>query len=195
MLQFYLDLLNYLESINSGFFAANTYSPIIHIDRFRGQYLAGLTFDCPAIFLEMSADWTEAGVLCQNGTLTLRVHVVQRNLADSSNISLDRTTAMQTFQFTEAVHDALQGWNTTNVGNLLRRRTIPDVGYGGELVDIMEYTATIADDSTDRFKKYVLNDGNASVIMQGKNIVKKIPQTPVVPRQYIAPSDLTRILF
>ncbi len=181
MKKIYLAIMAHLKTLDA-FFEEFSYSKIKYYDLFRGQYIypeSHPAYDRPAVFIEMAIDWSDNQAnLSQQGTATIRVHVVQDQYSDSfdydAGASADKSTALRVLDFADLVHEAIHGFESQSIGKLYRTRSLPDTGADNEDVTILEYTCQIIDDSTSRLNEYVHNDPTDVALNITNALVKKI---------------------
>ena len=172
----------------AAFLQANSYTSVQHMDRFAGQYQPDMEgniceFPTPAVFFDFDFDFTDDNALSQNGTGLLRLHIVQERYSQSFIGSQDFGIAMRTYKFVEVLNQILHGSQGEDYGKLQRRRYQADKGNSILVTDIVEYTFTVTDDSTNRYANFVSNEGEGSLAIQ-KQLVQKIIVPVCGPNQY-----------
>jgi len=143
---------------NPGLFTGKGLEPIQHFDLFKGQYINPEMFQIyltPALFYEYSVTWTDSGKQIQQGTCTVRVHLVTEILAESSDGSPDQEEALKIFDFYTLVNCLLHGLETEEFTPLLRKSEEPDLSPTSVYVHIIEYECTVTDTTTERMRQYI----------------------------------------
>ncbi len=176
--------------LNAPFLEQTSYSPVKYFERYYGQYLPDVEgkmicpMPLPAILFEFEFDFLEENAMSQGGTGILRVHIVQENYAWAATVSSDFDVAMRTFKHVEQIHVLLQGFSGDNFGKLQRRRYYPDKNNSITIVDILEYAFVVKDDSTNLYRDYESNGGDATVKIE-KQLVQKIPPVERVSKYVV----------
>jgi hypothetical protein len=141
-------------------FTSNNIKPPAHFDRFKGQYISPelhQAYPCPAIFFKFTIAWEDMGNNTQKGTGEMEVHIELENYYESADGSPDQSNALQDYEFVRLVHFCLQGFQTENFKALKRRATQEDDNPATTNVTIMRYEFTVLDESTDKYKDYLIH--------------------------------------
>ncbi|MBD3748954.1 MAG: hypothetical protein IE931_05615 [Sphingobacteriales bacterium] len=118
----------------------------------------------PAVLIEFGQfTWTTEGANTQKGEGIIRFYVYFENYSNSFNGALDQELALRYFEFTEAVHQALQGFSTTDVMPLQRVTDGEDVDQDMIITNIVEYSTTIFDRATNRKRNFTDVDPDVQV--------------------------------
>lgn len=100
--------------------------------------------------------WTSTGLGNQTGDGTITFTVYFENYADSFSGSFNQELALKFFDFTEAVHKALQGLSIKNMMSALDRiGDTEDIAQDMIITSSEEYIVQILDNSTDIKKNFV----------------------------------------
>lgn len=108
----------------------------------------------PAVFVEfMPVEWQTIGTgKTQHGTGTIKIHIAQNIIADSSAVDgndlPDVQDALIRFDFIQEVHDILQGFKVAYFASLERIGTTIDHNHDGIILDVVEYNTIFFDVST-----------------------------------------------
>lgn len=180
--QIYQNIIDRLKSYDN-FLATNGYSKIKHYDLYNNQYqdeyiVQEQPFDFPAIFVEIAIEFNEMGRQTQNGTLMLRLHLVQEKYADSFEGSIDKNDALKLSNYASLIHQCLHMYDQFPFSRLNRKRIVPSVSFSNIYPIILEYQAEVIDNTTDIFKNYVDTDGTQNLKLQGKQLFTKLVETP-----------------
>lgn len=121
------------------------------IDKQAGQFRRpemALPVPSPAILISFpSTNWKTIGKGHQQGEMRVRIEVGYQNYADAFDGSPNIEQAIKFFEFNEAVHQALQGWSTTQMTSLDRVLDEEDDDHGALIVTAFEYQTSIQDKS------------------------------------------------
>lgn len=111
----------------------------------------------PVVLLEYGQfTWTTIGQNQQKGEGTLRFYIYFENYANSFDGSLNQDMALCFWEFTEMVHLALQGFGIKDKMSALERiGDAEDIAQDMVITSVMEYSATIYDNSTDRGRNFI----------------------------------------
>src|SRR5690606_24662818 len=115
----------------------------------------------------------------------LRLHILQENYAWAERSSQDFAIAMSTYDNVEAIHRLLQGWEGCGFGKLQRRRWKPSISSQINILDVVEYTFSVFDDTTNLYRDFVENGGDATVSVE-KKLVEKIAKAEPTINRYVA---------
>lgn len=131
------------------------------VDKDRGQLedAGNFVFPRPAVFVSFGLGQYESqggGIL--KGDKILRVRTCYENYADSFTGSLNQEKALAYFEFDEAVHKALEGFNGTHFQGLTKISDEDDLDHTNLIVQVLEYTMNITDDSAATKNDFVLID-------------------------------------
>ena len=115
------------------------------VDLFSNQFSEGSTAELtyPAILLEfVEVAYTQQGKKSQQGQLALRLHVAQEFTDHTEKKS-------KGLAYLDFVHRALHGHKGSLHNGLTRTRSVPGTGIGNVMVNTLEYTARIWDNTAD----------------------------------------------
>lgn len=138
----------------------------------------------PTVLMEFGQfNWQTVGQNSQKGEGSIRIHIYFENYANSFTGSLNQELALQFFEFTEAVHVALQGYGIAGVLSPLQRiGDAEDVAQDMIITSVMDYSATIFDDVTALTRNFIDVDPDLEV-----NYKKESSRPPVFPPDRIEP--------
>jgi hypothetical protein len=186
----YQSIIGRLKAKNTDI-AAASYSPITFFDRYKGQYQVpadrrDFVMTYPAVLIEQVHDWEEnAPDKQQIGRLSLFIHIVQEDYSMSFDGSEDQTAALGRMDFPDAVNVALMGFKNDKIGFLKRIKTYDDNSATNEIVTIIEYTASLTDDSASEYNKRVDTDPETTTLsIDPVKVVDKIKAPEPQPSRY-----------
>lgn len=118
----------------------------------------------PAILIGFrKTNWQSESRRVQRGDSVLTFWVYFENYADSFQGSMNQDLALQFFEFNEAVHQALQGFDIPGLITALDRISDEDDEDQDMIIGtIFEYSTIISDDSADEHRHYVAVENTTS---------------------------------
>jgi hypothetical protein len=137
----------------------NNLPDLKHYDKQMGQFTSpelALVLPLPTVLLQfLPFTWETVGQNTQKGTGIIRVTVYFENYANSFTGSINQDTALAFFEFTEAVHQALQGYALDSLAPLSRVGDAEDTEQDMIIMSEMDYQTTIIDSSTDERRNFI----------------------------------------
>jgi hypothetical protein len=173
----YLPCVEHIKS-KAALFTDNNIKAPAHFDRYKGQYInpeLHQPYACPAIFFKFRILWEDMGNNTQKGTVEMEVHIELENYYESADGSPDQSNALEDYEFVRLVHFCLQGFQTANFKALKRRATEEDENPATTNVTILRYESTVLDESTDKYKDYLVHP------LDDLDLTKKPLGTPAAP--------------
>jgi hypothetical protein len=133
---------------------------LVWVDKQMGQFnhpeLSQLV-PLPAILIGYrKTTWDSESRRVQKGNAILTFWVYFENYADSFTGSMNQDKALQFFDFNEAVHQALQGYDGDLFTALDRLSDEDDENQDMIIGSIFEYSTLITDTSADEHRKYTI---------------------------------------
>lgn len=155
-------------------FAAKALPELKWFDKQMGQFdTPELSFalPLPTILLEFGQfTWSTVGQNNQKGEGSLRIYIYFENYANSFTGSLNQDVALQFFEFTEAVHQVLQGYGIVDVMSpMVRIGDAEDIAQDMVITSVMDYACTIFDNATDRTRNFTDVDPQLTVEYKKKS--------------------------
>jgi len=130
-----------------------------HYDKQMGQFTSpelALMLPLPMVLLQfLDFTWETVGQNMQKGIGIIRVSIYFENYANSFTGAINQDTALQFFEFTEAVHKALQGYSINGMAALSRVGDAEDTEQDMIIMSVMDYQTTITDASTDERRNFI----------------------------------------
>jgi hypothetical protein len=125
-----------------------TFLPEIkHVDLFNNQLAElqvdennGLPFDLPAIFVEFAPiQWAKQSSKQKNGTVEVRIHILQENYSQSFRNSQDKEDALDVLDLVDKVDDTFENFKAENHTPFDGVSTEPDNDHGTVINYIHQY--------------------------------------------------------
>lgn len=119
----------------------------------------------PCVLLEFGQfNYTTISQNQQKGDGSLRIYIYFENYSNSFTGAIDQELALRFFEFTEAVHKALQGFGISGLMAPLERvADAEDVAQDMIITSIMDYNTVVYDDSADETKNFTEVDPDVEV--------------------------------
>ena len=128
--------------------------PHVWVDKNMGQITSIDRFDSfplPAVLIEFArSEYRTLSKGVQEVNTVLRFHLLFENWAASHAESEDSELALRYFDFTEAVHEALEGFGGENFASLTRVADEEDNNHESVVITVMEYATTYIDTSAEK---------------------------------------------
>lgn len=133
----------------------------------------------PAILIQFAdADWKTKANGIQQADCLIRLHIGMHNIADDNFYSSTKSEALKVDDYLDIIQEALQGFSAECLGSMKRTKSYHDESHDHIFVQVMEYTASITDDSGNKKKNYI--DFNAGLEVEATNIVKPAKDSPYI---------------
>lgn len=149
-------------------------------DKQMGQFTSpelALILPTPMVLMQFNDFvWETTAANTQKGKGTLRFSVYFENYSNSFTGAIDQDIALRFFEFTEAVHTALQGYGLEFMAPLQRVGDAEDIEQDMIIMNVMDYETTIIDVATDRRRSFI--DAEPDVNVEYK---KETSRPPVIP--------------
>lgn len=133
--------------------------PHVWVDKNMGQIATIDRFDSfplPAVLVEFGrSEYKTVSKGVQGVKTVLRFHLLFENWAASHAESEDANLALRYFDFTEAVHETLEGFGGENFASLTRVADEEDNNHESVVITVMEYATTYMDTSADGSRRKV----------------------------------------
>jgi len=153
---------------------------LAHYDKQMGQFTSpelALVLPLPCVLIEFgNFNWETIGRNNQKGEGVISFSVYFENYANSFTGSLNQDIALQFFEFTEAVHVALQGYGLDFMAPLNRIGDAEDTEQDMIIMSVINYQTTIKDLTTDTRRSFIDIDPGINVEYK-----KESSRPPVVP--------------
>lgn len=122
----------------------------------------------PSVLMEFGEFAWETNVAnAQSGQGRIRFYIYFENYSNSFTGATDQELALRFFEFTEAVHKALQGYSIPGLMTALERiNDNEDIAQDMVITSIVDYSCTINDASTNRTQKFIDVDPDVEVVYQ-----------------------------
>lgn len=129
-------------------------------DKQMGQFdtsASALAIPLPAILMEYGAMvWQTTGANNQKGSGNIKFTIYYENYANSFQGSPEQDLALQSLDFTAAVHEVLQGFGINNIMSALTRvGDTEDTVQDMVIVSTIQYSTYLFDHSTDLTRNYI----------------------------------------
>jgi hypothetical protein len=125
--------------------------PDVWVDKNMGQIATIDRFDSfplPAVLVEFGqSEYKTVSKGVQGVKTVLRFHLLFENWAASHAESEDSELALRYFDFTEAVHEALEGFGGENFASLTRVADEEDNNHESVVITVVEYALSYVDSS------------------------------------------------
>lgn len=136
------------------------------VDKDKGQLedISNFVFPRPAVFMSFGRfEYTSTGTRTKVGKGVIRFRTAIENYADSYTGSINQEQALAFFEFNEMVHQALEGLSGTYFTSLNKIADEDDTDHKNVIVTVLEYECSLADDSADQKKNFVLTDPDLDI--------------------------------
>jgi hypothetical protein len=160
-------------------------------DKQMGQFSNAQTsyaMPLPTILMEWQpVQWQTIGKNQQKGTGSIRFYIYFENYADAFNGSINQNLALQFYEFTEWVHQALQGYFIAEkLAPLQRVSDNEDSAEDMIITSTVDYSTIITDLSTEEAKNFVMTDPAVTVV---KVDVNNRPPNPTFKNGFVIPGQ------
>lgn len=141
--------------------------PVKHVALFNNQYRyekEEIAYPLPAVFIEFpNAIYRNKSRQVDSVEERIRIHIEQKNYADSSYNSKTREKSLQVLQFIRAIDIIMLAIRSPMFGPMYRVDRQLDTDHGNAPVHIREYTCQYTDEGTDKFREYIPSSANAEL--------------------------------
>lgn len=136
-------------------------------DKQMGQFTSpelALILPTPMVLMQfLDFGWETSAANIQKGKGIIRFSIYFENYSNSFTGSIDQDIALRFFEFTEAVHLALQALTLDYMTPLQRVGDAEDTEQDMIIMSVMDYETIIIDVATNRHRSFILSDPTVQV--------------------------------